>query len=426
MAFSAHKDPEDVKERFDPPETVRQMASKLAKWIRLSRHFIAFTGAGISTSAGIPDFRGPNGVWTLRAQGRTVPADRVTPTSKAVPTPAHMSLVALQDAGMLKYLVSQNTDGLHRKSGILPDRISELHGNTNREICSRCGKEYVRDFRTRTAADVHDHRTGRHCTLCGGELLDSIINFGESLPRKPLQRAFEHASLADLCLVLGSSCAVSPANEIPRIVGMNPRAQLVIVNLQRTPLDSLADMKISARCDDIMQQVMQELGIETPPFILRRRVIVSKSSDNNYVIAGVDVDDEVPASFINKVQVFSGPPSEAGARPQVILKSEPFVIPSSASGGGSDGREMWLRLHFMGHYNEPVVDLPFHRGRVGALYNMFYNPRTGEWRVEEEGNAPHPAAQPTLPEGTPATEEQHAPKTPRGTGEDEEEEETEH
>ena len=105
-------------EHFDPPEMVDQLATELADQIKNSKHLIAFTGAGVSTSAGIPDFRGPSGAWTLRAQGKELNF-KAEITLQAIPTPTHMALVELQNRGILKYLISQNCDGLHRRSGIL-------------------------------------------------------------------------------------------------------------------------------------------------------------------------------------------------------------------------------------------------------------------------------------------------------------------
>jgi NAD-dependent SIR2 family protein deacetylase len=108
-----------AQEHIDPPAILDRAATALAHQILHSKHFIAFTGAGVSTSAGIPDFRGPEGAWTLRAQGRQMDFKAAT-TLQAVPTPTHMALVELQDRGWLRYLVSQNCDGLHRRSGMLP------------------------------------------------------------------------------------------------------------------------------------------------------------------------------------------------------------------------------------------------------------------------------------------------------------------
>jgi NAD-dependent SIR2 family protein deacetylase len=106
-------------EHFDPPDVVDKLAAEVAQQIKDGKHFIVFTGAGVSTSAGIPDFRGPEGAWTKRAQGKELNFDGNT-TLQAIPTPTHMALVELQNRGFLKYLVSQNCDGLHRRSGILP------------------------------------------------------------------------------------------------------------------------------------------------------------------------------------------------------------------------------------------------------------------------------------------------------------------
>ncbi|KAI1349015.1 DHS-like NAD/FAD-binding domain-containing protein [Xylaria sp. FL0043] len=132
-------------EREEPAHALDTKADTLVGLIRKSKHFIVCTGAGVSTSAGIADFRGPNGVWTLRAQGKQ--AQNRKSTLQAIPTLTHMALVELQNRGTLTYLISQNCDGLHRRSGILPDKISELHGNSNRGYCQDCGKEYLRDFR---------------------------------------------------------------------------------------------------------------------------------------------------------------------------------------------------------------------------------------------------------------------------------------
>jgi NAD-dependent SIR2 family protein deacetylase len=101
-----------------------------------------------------------------------------------------MCIVALQRAGLLHYLISQNTDGLHRRSGFPVHLFSELHGNSNLEVCTKCKREYMRDRKVRTAAKVHDHDTGRVCDdpSCGGSLRDTIINFGENLPSAPLNR----------------------------------------------------------------------------------------------------------------------------------------------------------------------------------------------------------------------------------------------
>jgi mono-ADP-ribosyltransferase sirtuin 6 len=119
LSFS---DPESLKEHFDSPDILEKKSEELVKLIKEAKHFTVFTGAGVSTSAGIPDFRGPQGVWTLQAQGKKRTEPTVS-TLKAIPTPTHMALVKLQSEGILKYLISQNVDGLHRRSGILPEKV---------------------------------------------------------------------------------------------------------------------------------------------------------------------------------------------------------------------------------------------------------------------------------------------------------------
>lgn len=125
MAWTAHKVP--LPELADAPEELDRKARLLAELVRERKHFIVFTGAGVSTSAGIPDFRGPEGAWTLQAQGRQRTTATVD-TLQAIPTPTHMALVELQNRGMMKYLISQNCDGLHRRSGILPVCLFCRHG----------------------------------------------------------------------------------------------------------------------------------------------------------------------------------------------------------------------------------------------------------------------------------------------------------
>eukprot|EP00455_Lapot_gusevi_P036531 TRINITY_DN4066_c0_g1_i1.p1 TRINITY_DN4066_c0_g1~~TRINITY_DN4066_c0_g1_i1.p1 ORF type:complete len:395 (+),score=104.53 TRINITY_DN4066_c0_g1_i1:150-1334(+) len=265
-------DPELVEYR-DEPEHLQAKARFVADRLRAARHLVVFTGAGISTAAQIPDFRGPNGVWTRRDRG--LPSPQSVSLEDARPTYTHLALKRLQDEDVLKYLVSQNIDGLHRRSGISADRIAELHGNCFMERCSGCQKEYLRDYdashnRLRRAANLPDplsqsgisHMTGRTCDDCGAELRDTIIHFKEDLPRAALETTFEHSGRADLILCMGTSLRVSPANQMP-FVG---NAAVVVVNLQCTGKDVPAlrsgGVLVHAQCDEFMQMVMQELGFD--------------------------------------------------------------------------------------------------------------------------------------------------------------------
>ncbi|KAH7354011.1 NAD-dependent deacetylase sirtuin-7 [Plectosphaerella cucumerina] len=368
-------------ERQESSDAIDRKAAVLAERIRESKHFLVFTGAGISTSAGIPDFRGPEGAWTRLAQGRE-PKGKASMTLTALPTPTHMALVALQDRGLLKYLVSQNCDGLHRRSGILPELISELHGNSNRECCKNCGKEYIRDFRAVASYEktVFDHRTGRKCAACDGDLHDTIINFGEFLPEAPLERAREHAKKADLCLVLGSSLTVPPACTIPETVGKRKGVrgrmapQLSICNLQATDMDGLCapGLRIHARTDDLMTRVMDNLGIPIPEFVLRRRLTVEvktlEEERHQATLTGVDVDG-TPVTFLRSVRL------EGTRRP---VTTEPYVL--NHRGILGPGAVLGFELEFMGHYGEPNLELSHEYGADGAAtYLLEYNPRTGAW-----------------------------------------------
>jgi len=306
----------------------------------------------------------------LMAQGRK----RTTPTTstlKAIPTTTHMALVQLQNVGILKYIISQNCDGLHRKSGISPDMISELHGNTNLEACHGCGKEYLRDFHTRVARGVHDHETNRRCDNpeCNGELYDTIINFGETLPENVLQKAYGHAYKADLCIVLGSSLTVSPACHLPKIVAENG-GKLVICNLQGTPLDNNASIRIYSKCDDLMNYTMESLGMKIPPFLLNRHIVIGKEETKFYV-RGVD-GDGTPFHFLQGVRL---------KHQDKIIEldgSDSYEISVKIEGLGP----VYLELFFMGHYNELPLKLEYQLTEKSKTWNQYmlqWNPTEGTW-----------------------------------------------
>ena len=136
----------------------------------------------------------------------------------AVPSVTHMAMVELQNREHLQMIISQNVDGLHRKSGIHPDKLAELHGNTNLELCTTCETEQMRDFKVRAAKAAMKHLTGRKCEVagCKGDLKDSIINFGDNLNKKIINKAVDFASKeSDLMIAMGSSMRVQPACSLP-------------------------------------------------------------------------------------------------------------------------------------------------------------------------------------------------------------------
>ncbi|WP_103223967.1 SIR2 family NAD-dependent protein deacylase [Roseibium marinum] len=218
------------------------------------RQIVALTGAGISTESGIPDFRSPGGIWSTRhpvqyqdflafEESRLEDWERrfemMDFFSRAVPNAAHMALVVLARSGFLKRLVTQNVDGLHQASGFPQDCLTEIHGNSTYATCLSCGG------RAELEAQRPCVEAGRSpvCDRCGGYLKAAVISFGQEMPERELRVAAVATQDCDLFLVLGSSLVVQPAACLPALAVQNG-AELVILNAQETPLDSLASTVI--------------------------------------------------------------------------------------------------------------------------------------------------------------------------------------
>eukprot|EP01114_Cavostelium_apophysatum_P018816 TRINITY_DN5906_c0_g1_i3.p1 TRINITY_DN5906_c0_g1~~TRINITY_DN5906_c0_g1_i3.p1 ORF type:complete len:547 (-),score=122.31 TRINITY_DN5906_c0_g1_i3:40-1680(-) len=254
---------DEIKEFNDEEDEMLQKVKWVAKAIQESKHVVIYTGAGVSTSAKIPDYRGPQGVWTQLRKGN-LPDGKMN-LSQALPTFAHYAMAELVKRKKVEYIISTNLDGLHRRSGVPANAISELHGNCYREICAKCKREYLRAFDTLTSRDDRwSHLTGRNCTAkgCGGPLKDTIIHFTENMPLQEMNMAMIHGRQADLALVVGTSMLVQPAASIPEKALLNKTGKLVIVNLQRTPFDDIASVKIHAKSDHFFELLMKELGYE--------------------------------------------------------------------------------------------------------------------------------------------------------------------
>ncbi len=309
-----------------------------------------------------------------------------------------MSLVELQHRGILKYMISQNCDGLHRRSGIHPDNISELHGNGTIEYCEDCGRQYPRDYHCTRLKPGRDHYTGRHCvvktdgnTVCNGRLLNSTIDFGQDLPRRPLELAYDHAKEADLCLVLGSSLTVSPANEMPKIVGKKKNGKLVICNLQKTPLEHHAHMNIHAKCDDMMEALMAKLGIDVPKWSLERKVQFAHLHEGGvlkFFVKGVDRDDvTLPSSIFTNVQV-----TITGNKNSITrsLAREPFLFTqinlADLTNSTSVPLDVVVKMGFYKHYQEPDLEIKhtinLNEPKGLSLFGITFRPDKGEWTGE--------------------------------------------
>jgi NAD-dependent SIR2 family protein deacetylase len=190
------------------------------------------------------------------------------------PTSSHLAIRRLLDAGRIHAVITTNVDGLHLASGVPRERLSELHGNACIEECRTCGMRFQRDFVTRTATGLFEHETGRRCDKCGSALYDNVVNFGNTHEHVPSMeaehdRAWVDCMKADLCVVFGSSLSVQTACDLPEecLAARCDKAsggRLVIVNLQRTPKDDLASMRIFATCDSVLQTIEKELLFTIP------------------------------------------------------------------------------------------------------------------------------------------------------------------
>lgn len=219
-----------------------------------ARRLVVLTGAGISTDSGIPDFRGPKGVWTLNPKAERMSDIRhyvsdpevrrlswqsrlAHPAWTAEPNAGHRALVRLEQRGALEALVTQNIDGLHQRAGSAPDRVVEVHGTLHRAVCLSCGR---RRPMPEVLARVRAGEEDPPCEDCGGILKSDTISFGQPLDPEVIDRAVQAATAADCLVAVGTSLSVYP---IAAIVPMarTAGARLVIVNGQPTPFDAIAD-----------------------------------------------------------------------------------------------------------------------------------------------------------------------------------------
>lgn len=264
-------------EKLDTERTFHIKMKRFISLVQNASHIVVITGAGVSTAAGIPDFRGPNGIWTKEEEQKNTGKKRkrngktmlskvdnqntetpfITSFESAKPTFAHRAITRLSqdDVDIVKYVITQNVDGLHMRSGIQRSKHCFLHGCIFTEKCERCAKEYFRDF---DIGGVSFQITGRKCD-CGGDLRDTVLDWEDDLPEEDWEMAQDQCERSDLVLVLGSSLRIEPVGSLPTLA-----KQFVIVNKQVTPYDDRASLIIRANVDKVFEVLMENLNMSIP------------------------------------------------------------------------------------------------------------------------------------------------------------------
>ena len=250
---------------------MKKQINQIAAQIKTGGKNIVFTGAGISTESGIPDYRSQGGIWD---RFRPVYFDEFMSSREsreeywrrwvelysgllaARPNPAHLALADLCGAGLLEAVITQNVDNLHQESGIPPEKVIELHGNTRRIRCMHCRELVPTDD---VWERLNSGDTAPECT-CGGYLKPDTISFGQSMPEGEVKRATELSSTSNFFMVVGSTLLVQPAAHMP-FFAKNHGAFLAIVNLSETPCDNICDVLIQAEAGKVLPAIAEKLEV---------------------------------------------------------------------------------------------------------------------------------------------------------------------
>lgn len=257
------------RESGSPARPQNSLAAQIARHLAESRRAVAFTGAGISTESGIPDFRSPGGVWSkyqpvmfqdflaseeARRQYWRMKKEGYWEMRRAKPNAGHLALARLEAGGRLVAVITQNIDGLHQDAG--SRRVVELHGTSRSVVCLQCAARYDPDaIQRRLEAGEEIPR----CDRCCGLLKSATVSFGQALPQEVLSEAFALSIETDLMLAIGSSLVVEPAASLP-LQAKQHGARLVIINQTETPLDPLADVVLREPIGASLSQVVELLG----------------------------------------------------------------------------------------------------------------------------------------------------------------------
>jgi len=233
------------------------------EWIAGSDRLVIFTGAGVSTESGLPDYRGPDGVWTRRDKG--LPPPRSKSMLEVLPNRTHYCIIELMKMGKLDFLISQNVDNLHLSSGIPLDMIAELHGNHALMKCLECDNRlsfkqagwdkgiWGQGYRTQKP------RKGQPvCPQCKGRLISSVVNFGDPMPDREISRSMERSKTCDVFMVIGSSLMVTPAANMPEYA-LDNGAKLIIINQGETPFDDSAHLRFWENAGKVMEDIVDGL-----------------------------------------------------------------------------------------------------------------------------------------------------------------------
>ena len=252
-------------------QELNALADKVADLIVESERVVVFSGAGISTESGIPDFRSPGGIWdrfdpddftiqkfmkdpeARKKQWQMIQEGGLT--TEARPNPAHYAIAELDRLGKLDCVITQNVDNLHQKAGVPGGKVFELHGNMEWAVCLSCGKRYPFEQvkgRLDRGEEIPD------CGECHGILKPAAVFFGETLPQKVLEEATRRSRNSDLFVVIGSTLVVYPAAYMP-MYAVESGARLVIINLSSTPMDREAGIVIRAKAGETMSKVIQRV-----------------------------------------------------------------------------------------------------------------------------------------------------------------------
>jgi len=254
-----------------PRQNLDTLADRAADLIIDAKRIVIFTGAGISTESGIPDFRSPGGIWdrfdpddftyhkfvadpeTRRKQWQMLREGGLT--TEAKPNPAHYAIAELDKLGKLDCVITQNVDNLHQKAGVPSEKVFELHGNMQWAVCLSCGRRYPFE---QIKVRLDEGEEAPDCETCHGILKPAAVFFGEALPEKVLNEATFRSSNCNLFIVVGSTLIVYPAAYMP-VYAVEAGAKLVIINLSPTPLDKQAAILIRGKAGEAMMKIVERV-----------------------------------------------------------------------------------------------------------------------------------------------------------------------